>query len=53
MISRQLIKDTIEALELLLDEFQPSTDADKEYLGRVASTLNFWRMYQNFLPEER
>lgn len=54
MIGKQVVKETIMALEDMMDCY--AEDADKpelqERLGEIQALLNFWRMYINFLPEE-
>ena len=53
MIGKQVVKETIMALEDMMDYIEDADNPElQERLGEIQALLNFWRMYINFLPEE-
>lgn len=57
MITQQIVSDTIEMIEDLMDyvnlkENVAQDDELKERLGEMQRILNFWRMYKQFAPRE-
>jgi hypothetical protein len=53
MIGKQIVKETIMALEDMMDyvevEHRPEL---QERLGEIQTLLNFWRMYESMMPAE-
>lgn len=53
MVTRSIIKDTIEALEDMVDYLGLTDDPNaKERAGEIETLINFWRLYLNFMPKE-
>lgn len=53
MIGKQIVKDTIMALEDMMDYVEVEHRAElQERLGEIQTLLNFWRMYESMMPAE-
>lgn len=49
MISKQIITETIEALEDMLDYIDIQDKPElRERMGEIQSLINFWRIYRQF-----
>ncbi len=52
MISKQIITETIEALEDMLDYIDIQDKPElRERMGEIQSLINFWRIYRQFYVE--
>lgn len=53
MIGKQIVKDTIMALEDMMDYIEVEHRPElQERLGEIQTLLNFWRMYESMMPVE-
>ena len=53
MIGKQIVKDTIMALEDMMDYLEVENRPElRERLGEIQTLLNFWRMYESMMPTE-
>lgn len=53
MIGKQIVKETIMALEDMIDYIEANHRPElQERLGEIQTLLNFWRMYEHMMPTE-
>lgn len=52
MITKSIVKQTIEVLEDTIDYLDLGDSEALQRKAEVQSLLNFWRLYLNFIPEE-
>lgn len=47
-VNKDVVKETLQWLELLLDE---GTTLSQEEKGKLSTLINFWRLYDSFMSK--